>query len=118
MAALHDIDATICVCSHICFRISARFDKSHHHDARLCINNLRRQARLEGGPAGDNFRLAENMVKWIILANPGDKFARGVLNGKTGVAHAAFERNNINWPSPAWQSPNPLFCWHLAISLG
>ncbi len=117
MAALHNIDASVRVCPHISLRIGARLDKAHHHDAGLCIDNLRRQSRLKGSLAGDDFRLAENMMEGIILADPGHIFARAVLNRKTGVAHAPLERNHFDGPRPAWQSPNPVFCCHLAISL-
>ena len=117
MAALHNIDAGVRIRPHIGLRIGARFDKAHHHDAGLRIDNLRRQPRLEGSLAGDNFRLAENMMEGIILADPGHIFARSVLNRETGVAHAPLERNHLNGPRPAWQSPNPVFRCHLAFSL-
>ena len=84
-------------------------DIAHHHDARLAVNDLRRNPRLEGGLAGRALVEAHDLVDDDIVADPHDVALAGVLDQEIDVGDAADEPFRLHRPGPQRELAYPLF---------
>jgi hypothetical protein len=106
----HDkIQAALPVAAHVGFGEGLGGDVADDHDTVAGENKFRRKPGFEGGTVGVGLAGAGHLMKGVVGADTGNKAARGIVNHKGSIAHAALQGGQAADPLPEAEAAHSRF---------